>query len=283
MSTEQCSPSAAEQKKPRLQLYMDNFCPTPVKRFQFPGGERHVRIDSEPNLWDLKHVMINLLAKGPEDIIDLMLLVDALKRRSDFKQNTVLRLHIPYLPYARQDRVCNAGEPLSIAVMARLLDEMGFHDIGFQNVHSDVAQACFRKTKVNNAPLNLLLESLHDQGALTNTILVAPDAGALKKTHDAASFFKLQYVGAEKVRDTMTGAITSTVVHFGHVGDKNFLIVDDICDGGRTFIELAKVLRPLTNGQVNLYVTHGIFSQGKDVFNGLIDNVYCTNDFTQYE
>jgi ribose-phosphate pyrophosphokinase len=68
-------------------------------------------------------------------------------------------------------------------------------------------------------------------------------------------------------------------VYSEHVRDHNFLIVDDICDGGRTFIELAKVLRPLTNGSIFLYVTHGIFSQGLDVFKGVIDHIYTANLF----
>jgi ribose-phosphate pyrophosphokinase len=61
-------------------------------------------------------------------------------------------------------------------------------------------------------------------------------------------------------------------------GARDFLIVDDICDGGRTFIELAKVLRPLTSGQVKLYVTHGIFSAGFEALAGL-DRIFVANPF----
>ena len=94
--------------------------------------------------------------------------------------------------------------------------------------------------------------------------MVAPDQGAASAPAPARAWPGVPLVHAEKTRDTNTGAITGTLVHSDHIGARNFLIVDDICDGGRTFIELAKVLRPLTDGQVKLYVTHGIFSQGSN-------------------
>jgi ribose-phosphate pyrophosphokinase len=56
------------------------------------------------------------------------------------------------------------------------------------------------------------------------------------------------------------------------------LIVDDICDGGRTFIELAKKLRPMTTGKIKLLITHGIFSKGIEVFDGIIDEVLVINN-----
>jgi len=83
-------------------------------------------------------------------------------------------------------------------------------------------------------------------------------------------------IGA-KDRDVKTGNITRTsitpIVHGG-----NAIIVDDICDGGRTFIELAKCLKPACD-KVYLYVTHGIFSKGLDVFDGLIDHIWTANSF----
>ena len=57
------------------------------------------------------------------------------------------------------------------------------------------------------------------------------------------------------------------------------MIVDDICDGGRTFTALATELRNITSGPIFLYVTHGIFSHGLDVFKGLIDKIYVANPF----
>ncbi len=111
-----------------------------------------------------------------------------------------------------------------------------------------------------------------------DVILVSPDAGANKKVLDFAKYWKFsEVVRADKVRNVLTGKIESTKVYSSHVSSKDFLILDDICDGGRTFIELAKELRKLTDGKIYLYVTHGIFSAGMDVFDGLIDKIYVSN------
>ena len=111
-----------------------------------------------------------------------------------------------------------------------------------------------------------------------NAVLVAPDAGAIKKVLKVAQVTGLPMVRADKIRDVNTGAITETVVYSDHIKDKSFLIVDDICDGGRTFIELEKVLRPLTDAYVYLYVTHGIFSKGLEPL-GCFNKVYTAFPF----
>ena len=55
------------------------------------------------------------------------------------------------------------------------------------------------------------------------------------------------------------------------------MIVDDTCDGGRTFIELAKVLRARNAGKIELYVTHGIFSKGLKELSEHFDCIHSLN------
>lgn len=114
----------------------------------------------------------------------------------------------------------------------------------------------------------------------SSVTVVAPDAGAAKKAFAVASYYRLPLLTAAKVRDVKTGAIIRTeLLGAATVAGRAALIVDDICDGGRTFIELAKVLRAAGADRVFLYVTHGIFSQGLGVFAGLIDGVFTTDSF----
>jgi len=87
-----------------------------------------------------------------------------------------------------------------------------------------------------------------------------------------------EVIQAHKVRNLKTGEIIKTEV-LGNVEGKNVLIADDICDGGRTFIELAKVLKNEGALEVSLFITHGIFSKGLDVFTGLIEHIYTTDSF----
>lgn len=237
---------------------------------RFSGGEMHVRLTNVSLMSG--ECTITALVRSSDDLMVVLLLTDACRRAG--AENVYLVL--PYLPYARQDRVCAHGEALSLRVMCDLINAQKYSEVRVWDVHSDVALALLDRV-LNIGPTRFLKHAsdLDD----TNTVLVAPDAGAIKKVAVVAKALHMPYVRADKTRDAATGEITGTVIYSEHIGDKDFLIVDDICDGGRTFIELAKVLRPLTRGAVKLYVTHGIFSKGVDVFDGLIDQVYVANSF----
>lgn len=244
-----------------------------VERWQFAGGEEHVRLYTEPLGFDeVVHVTAHL--RSSADVMALLLVTDALRRIGAQR----IWLDVPYLPYARQDRVCASGEALSLRVFCDLINSQGYEWVTVWDAHSDVATALLKRG-VNVGPEEFLESTrLIDW---SRTKLVAPDAGALKKTAAVAKYFHTTFIRADKTRDAVTGEITGTVVHGDHVGDRDLLIVDDICDGGRTFIELARELRKLTTGRVMLYVTHGIFSRGTEVFDGLIDRVFCANPFVE--
>jgi len=242
----------------------------------FPGGERHVRLAFAPShIEDTIRVVAHL--ENTQDVLDLLFLTDALNRRRGritTRENRLLIL--PYIPYARQDRVAEPGESLTLRVFCELINNLKYDCVEVFDAHSDVSLALLNNVK--NYPPQTFVQMI--PLAKATTVLVAPDAGASKKVYEVAK--KLGYSGVvqgTKHRDTATGKITDTTVDSGHVGDKDFLIVDDICDGGRTFIELAKVLRPLTKGKIYLYVTHGIFSKGLGALDGFIDHIYVANTF----
>jgi ribose-phosphate pyrophosphokinase len=237
------------------------------KCFKFSGGEVQVKVIS--SIAALEDITIFAKIQSADQIMELILLTDAIRRASHAR----LSLICPYLPYARQDRVCACGEALALRAMCDIINSLHFERVTVWDVHSDVALAL-----LDNVRNIKQVDFLH-RFRVANQILVAPDAGASKKIVEIAKFKNMAYVQAEKVRDVQTGEITGTKVHSGSVGEMDFLIVDDICDGGRTFIELARELKTLTTGQVYLYVTHGIFSKGLDVFDGLIDRIYCPNIF----
>jgi ribose-phosphate pyrophosphokinase len=91
---------------------------------------------------------------------------------------------------------------------------------------------------------------------------------------------------ASKHRDIQSGKILSTYVPLkdGEHTNNNFLIVDDICDGGRTFIEIAKVIHEIRpKAKVSLAVTHGIFSAGFNELSKYIEHIYCTNSIYNIE
>lgn len=226
-----------------------------------------------PSCQDTAYVSIRLDFETNNDLIDLLLMVDAIRRAYKVMQ---LRLVMPYLPYARQDRVCNPGESLSLKVVADLINSCKFDEVECWDIHSEVGVALLDNLKHrDNVNCGWRLPGLH---SIADTVLVSPDAGANKKVFNFAKAHGYEHVvRADKLRDTKTGNILGTTVYTEHVGHKNFLILDDICDGGRTFIELAKVLEDLTDGNIYLYVTHGIFSQGLQPLAPYIDHIYTAN------
>lgn len=239
--------------------------------FIFSGGEVQVKLAPLPIRGESITIEAHLSAS--DKIMELALLVDALRRT--YGAGVPIALRCPYLPYARQDRAMNPGEALSLRVMCDFLNSLRFSQVEVWDAHSDVGLALLNNVK-NVEPVTFMQRVAVDKN---NTILVSPDAGALKKVAKVASGLGFEMVRADKTRSTKDGSITGTVVYTEHIGDKDFLIVDDICDGGRTFIELAKELRKYTNGKVKLYVTHGIFSKGFEPLFEFIDTIYVACPF----
>lgn len=247
-----------------------------ISSAKFPGGETLIRLSNPVDIpigYDQVNAMITVDFTENSDLIDLLLLTDAVRRH--YGPNRIkLALNMSYLPYARQDRVCSAGESLSVKVIADLINSQGYEKVYCTDVHSEVGVAL----------INNLVHTDQVQAAaklaelLPGVVLVSPDAGANKKVMAfAKSYGYKDVVRADKTRDTLTGQITGTAVYSQHVGNRDFLILDDICDGGRTFVELAKELRKLTTGQIFLYVSHGIFSQGFTELEKYFYGIYVAN------
>lgn len=247
----------------------------PAKLFTFAGGEEHIRFASFATAQVCKVEVVAHLTSSAQ-VMRLLLAVDALKRATD--SAAPIELVIPYFPYARQDRVCAPGEALSAAVMAQLINAMAPSKVTTWDVHSDVVPALVNNLiNVEQASLVARCDALCEALSRGQLTLVSPDAGASKKTAALAQRFNCKgVIQASKQRDVNTGAITATQVS-GDVAGKDVLIVDDICDGGSTFVELAKVLKRQGVKRILLFVSHGIFSKGLRVFDGLIERVYTTN------
>lgn len=248
----------------------------PHKTFKFPVGELQVNLNLSvpPPLY----IDVELIFEKNEDIIELLLFCDAAHRAS-----LVLgTLTMPYVPFSRQDRINTKGESFSLAVFAHLINEMGFKEVVIHDPHSDVTPAIIQRVRVI-PQWDLLFPLIMNNSDGGPFWLVSPDAGALKKTHKLAQLFANSrkpnarcqgVIEAGKIRDTKTGEITGTGVYTDSIDTgAGYYIVDDICDGGRTFIELAKVLRKMGAQTIHLYVTHGFFTKGLHVFDGLIDKV----------
>jgi ribose-phosphate pyrophosphokinase len=168
------------------------------------------------------------------------------------------------------------NEPFSLKVFADLLNSLNLGSVEMWDAHSDVAPALINRCTV--IPQWELAQKTIPQEYINARLFVSPDAGAYKKVSKLIPDDQRIAIGV-KNRDSQ-GNITHTDVFSPvPIEGQNCVIVDDICDGGRTFIELAKTLKDKGADSVILYVTHGIFSKGIDVLREHIDHVYTTNSF----
>lgn len=251
----------------------------PVDHFTFKGGEEQIKIDmAHAPKGSIGFVDITAKIKNSTDVMALAMLVDACSRLEGLHNHAEFILHLPYIPYARQDRVMQPGQSLSIKVFAKFINSLGFDKVIVDDPHSDVSAALLDNVQIRGQ--EILVAEFHDQLAGKDVTIVAPDAGARKKAQKVADRMRLPLVEAGKVRDLKTNEITGTAI-FGDVKDRECVIVDDICDGGRTFIALAQALKENGAKRVILYVTHGIFSFGKQIIrDGGVDEIYAYHDWT---
>jgi len=212
--------------------------------------------DKTSQVWKLPNYLIsvdNIIHWNFESEAEIVHLAQ-LKSLIDKTLSNKTTLQINYLPYARQDKDVTNDTTFALHSFAKLLNALEFTDIHINDPHSDKALDL-----INNSykfyPVHNLVEALEDT---KSELVVYPDKGALKKYSE---FYNLPYVYGEKDRNQLTGVIERYELK-GNVKNQNVMIVDDICDGGMTFILLAKELYNAGANSVNLFVTHGIFSKG---------------------
>lgn len=194
-----------------------------------------------------------------------------------------ISLYVPYFVGARSDRKFQEGGLNYLKqVICPIVNSQNFDSVTVVDPHSDVLEACLNNfVKINNFSLvDDALSYLIKDGEEDSVVLVSPDAGAYKKVYDVAKKFDIEkIITATKVRDLKTGNILRTEIPvLDQHNDLMYVIVDDICDGGRTFIELAKVIKDgRPSAKVYLIVTHGIFSAGFYELSKHIDGIFSTN------
>jgi ribose-phosphate pyrophosphokinase len=176
--------------------------------------------------------------------------VAQLKALLDVRCDWKTVLDLPYLPYARQDKAVLNDSTFAFYPFVHLLNSLRFNRVLIFDPHNTVEA----NRMINNVEITMpyVKNIVKDVKAVP----VYPDAGAAKRYNAP-----LKALRCEKVREPLTGAITGVKV-IGKVRHTSYVIIDDICDGGRTFIEVAKKLYAAGAKEVHLYISHGIFSKG---------------------
>lgn len=238
----------------------------------FSGGEPHIRIHE--NLSSFKSVCVTHRIQSFNDMGLLLVAVDALKRLGVER----IELLLPYFPGARQDRSMQPGESLTVKVYADIINHLGLERVMIFHPHSDVTPALLNNCKVMDN-IEFIAEVL--KRITANPLLISPDAGALKNTYKLAQTLDVcEVVECSKKRNVKTGVLTDFKVYSDDLKGRDCLIVDDICDGGGTFLGLAKALKDKNAGKLYLAVSHGIFSKGLVDLSNVFTEIFTTDAFS---
>ncbi|MDP2007858.1 MAG: ribose-phosphate pyrophosphokinase [Rubrivivax sp.] len=239
---------------------------------RFSDGEVTVEIRQNVRARDV-FVMQPTCAPTNENLMELLIMVDALKRASARRITAV----IPYFGYARQDRRPRSTRvPISAKVVANLLETVGVERLLTMDLHADQIQGFFDIPVDNIYASPVLLSDLKSKD-YPNLVVISPDVGGVVRARALAKQLGCDLAIIDKRRPT---ANVSEVMHvIGEIEGRNCVIMDDMIDTAGTLVKAAEVLKARGAQSVYAYCTHPVFSgPAVDRINAShIDEVVVTN------
>jgi ribose-phosphate pyrophosphokinase len=239
----------------------------------YPDGQPHVRIDQSKLQTRGQRARLILRIRNPYELFVMAAAVNAL-RHEGFGD---IEIAIPYLMGARSDRRQVGGHSVDLEVVCKILHACEFYKVTVFDPHNLKNLQKFYHYKVYVASPKYLVQAVKHPSPL----LIVPDKGASKRLCDVCNWHTgiVDYLECDKDRDPENGRIKLTVKRPQDARGRNCLIVDDICDGGATFLEIANQLRPYDPETITLVVSHAIFSKGLSPFIGRIDRIITSDSF----
>lgn len=236
--------------------------PVGISTHVFSGGEPHVNFAENAEIDGLKFV-ISVCDGTSESLIQAIVACDAL-----YNSALEVSLFLPYLPGARQDR----GYPLTAGVYATIINTGAFKRVICVDPHSYVMPGFIERLVIID-PVDVVPDSLFEGDGTFSVI--SPDKGARVRAGSIAEKYGLPLVIADKVRDPNNNFRISGY-SCDEITTDYAVVIDDICDGGGTFLALAGELG-MDKDKLRLWTTHGIYAKGIDIINKNYGMVGCTN------
>jgi ribose-phosphate pyrophosphokinase len=243
----------------------------------YDGSTQEVTFDRYPDGAFYSKTRPETLVKGlilvtttVDDLTRAMFYAKALKYRG----HPVETLVLPYVPGARQDRINDEGDFLfTLLSVAEMINDVGFEVVRVCDPHSpETLRRINNCIVLNDIDFSLALGPNRYDG------VIAPDKGAKDRAKKVADELGVPCYTAGKTRDVETGKLTGFDPPKGLIPGSRYLLVDDICDGGGTFIGLAKAIGPRV--YLDLYVTHGLFTKSVTPLRDYFGKVYTAFNFS---
>lgn len=278
---------------------------------KFPDGQQQVTITGEEedfhtgdgardHWWEKR--IVSVKAKYIEikarlnNFQDLELIICATKSLRGLGVKEI-HLYTPYFLGSRSDRKFEEGSNGYLKdIICPIINSLNFESVTVLDPHSYVLEACLNnfRREDNKQLLGFAIKEIYGLPMdftknINNCLLVSPDAGASHKIYKLAEQigYKGDIITCSKERDN-EGKLTKCVIPYHRdlicplVNPKNIIIIDDICDGGATFINIAKEIKNderYGGNKIYLIITHGIFSKGFGELSKYFKGIYCTNSY----
>jgi ribose-phosphate pyrophosphokinase len=228
-----------------------NFDTVAVASRIFPDGESYVRLEGNV---EGEHAIIVQTTCAPQDshLMQLAFMAASAKRNNAKKVTAV----VPYLAYARQDKIFLPGESISIETVAAMLMAAGIDELVTVNVHEANALRLFTFPAKTVSAIPLLADHFVQKG-VEKAFALSPDKGAMYIAQQAQTVLQCEVGYLEKHRDRYTGQTTQTASHL-NVRGKSVVIFDDIISTGGTIVGAAKILREQGAAHVYTACVHGL-------------------------
>lgn len=165
---------------------------------------------------------------------------------------------IPYMAYARQDRVFQDGEVISIELIAKLLEAAGNKRLITIDIHSALALSYFRIDVQNISSIPLLANHAANNLKLNRTVVVSPDAGGIERAYEFAKILGSDIIALKKWRDRDSGEIFFDDKLECNIADRDVVLVDDIISSGGSIVKACQVLKKNKADKVYAMCVHGL-------------------------
>lgn len=237
--------------------------------------------DVENRFTSVPTIVVRTRLLSNDDIITLALVKDVINNKY---VNVKTMLKIDYMMYQQDDRRFKTEESFGLKVISNFINTMKWNKIKIFHPHSDKVE--FIDNCIITSNQSFVEDAILDVRSYTFNRFpywVIPDSGAFKTQFKQIENIEYpNFITCMKSRNHETGGI-ETVVNVGDLSGQACFIVDDICLGGRTFIQIAQKLREKNCGELYLIISHGVFNQGIEHLLEYFDYIYTTDSICNIE
>jgi len=245
----------AGNSNPVLADKISEYLAKPLGRLKvnrFSDGEIQVEIQENVRKQEI-FVIQSTCNPVNENLVELLLLIDAFKRSSASRITSV----IPYFGYSRQDKKVSPRVPISAKLMADLLENTGVNRVITMDLHAGQIQGFFNCPVDNLYAAPIIIDDIKTRHP-EHLVVVSPDAGGVERARAYAKRLNASLAIIDKRRSAPNKAKAMAII--GDVKDQTAIILDDMVDTAGTLTEAASVIVDKGAKAVHAYCTHPVLS-----------------------